>query len=99
VNIQGEELGGGMSPPMKKHLEFEIMTLENAPRHADKLERLLQVKQRQKEEEAMHTEDTERLVKEIEMLRVVLFLVASRVMDGMRDAWRVFRLHIYKKAV
>jgi hypothetical protein len=70
INSQGE----GMSPPMKKHLELEIMTLENAPRDADKLERLLQVKQRLKEE-AMHTEDTERLVTEIEMLKVVLFLV------------------------
>jgi hypothetical protein len=39
------------------------------------LERLLKVKQRQKEEEAMHFEDTERLVTEIEMLKVVLFLV------------------------
>jgi hypothetical protein len=56
-------------------LELEIKTLENAPRDADKLERLLQVKQRQKEEEAMHIEDTERLVTEIEMLKVVLFLV------------------------
>jgi uncharacterized protein YqiB (DUF1249 family) len=39
-----------------------------------KLERLLQIKQRQKEE-AMHIEDVERLVTEIEMLKFVLFLV------------------------
>jgi hypothetical protein len=38
-------------------------------RDADKLERLLQVKQRQKEE-AMDIEDTQRLVTEIEMLRL-----------------------------
>jgi hypothetical protein len=50
------------------------MVLQNAPRDADKLARLLQVKQRQKEE-AIHIEDTQRLVIEIEMLRVVLYLV------------------------
>jgi hypothetical protein len=48
---------------------------KNAPREADKLRRLLQVKQRQKEEEAMYFEDTERIVTEIEMLKVVLYLV------------------------
>jgi hypothetical protein len=40
---------GGMSPPQKRHLELQIKTLENAPRDAGKLERLLQVKRRQKE--------------------------------------------------
>jgi hypothetical protein len=73
LNTQGEL--GGMSPPMKKHLELEIKTLQNAPRDAEKLERLLQIKKRQKEEEAIHFEDTEGLVTEIEMLKVVLFLV------------------------
>ena len=65
-----------MSPPMKKHLELEIKTLQNAPRDVYKLERLLQVKQKQKEEEVMHIEDIQRLVTEIEMLKVVLYLVA-----------------------
>jgi hypothetical protein len=67
VTSQGEEegvLAGGMSPPMKKHLELEIQTLQNAPIDADKLERLLKAKRRQKEE-AMHVEDTQRLVTEI----------------------------------
>jgi hypothetical protein len=68
MGSQGEL--GGMSPPMKKHLELEIKILKNAPRDADKLERPFQVKQRQKEEEAMHIEDTEKLVTEIEMLKV-----------------------------
>ena len=63
-----------MGPPMKIRLELEIKTLENAPRDADKLGRLLQVKQKQKEN-AMHIEDTQRLVTEIEMLEVVLYLV------------------------
>jgi hypothetical protein len=73
MNSQGE----GMSPPMKKHLELEIKTLENAPRDADRVRRLLQIKQRQKEE-AMHIEDTQRLVAEIEMLKVVLYLEMAR---------------------
>jgi hypothetical protein len=76
INSQGK----GMSPPpIKKHFELEIKALENAPRDADKLRRLLKVKQRQKEEEAMHTEDTQRLVtEEIEMLKVVLYLVMGK---------------------
>ena len=68
MGSQGEL--GGMSPPMKKHLELEIKTLQNTPRDAEKLEKLLKIKQRQKEEEAMHIEDTEKLVTEIEMLKV-----------------------------
>jgi hypothetical protein len=66
--------GWGINPAVKRHLELEIKTLQNAPRDADKLRRLLEVKQRQKEE-AEHIEDTQRLVTEIEMLKVVLFLV------------------------
>jgi hypothetical protein len=60
---------------MKRHLEQEIMTLQNAPRDPEKLKRLLKIKQKQKEE-AMHIEDTERLVTEIEMLKVVLYLIS-----------------------
>jgi hypothetical protein len=73
MNSQGVELGE-MSPPMKKHLELEIKILQNAPRDPDKIERLLQVKERQKEE-AIHIEDTQRLVTKIEILKVVLCLV------------------------
>jgi hypothetical protein len=62
------------SPPVNEHFKLQIKTLQNAPRDADKLERILKVKQGQKEE-AMHIEDTQRLVTEIEMLRVVLYLV------------------------
>jgi hypothetical protein len=40
---------------------MQIKTLQNAPRDADKLRKLLELNQRQKEE-AMHIEDTERLV-------------------------------------
>ena len=58
-------------------LELEIETLKNAPRYAEQLERLLKVKQRQKEE-AIYFEDTERLVTEIEMLKVVSYLVCHK---------------------
>jgi hypothetical protein len=57
---------------------LQIKTLENAPTDADMLERLLKAKRRQKEE-AMDIEDTQRLVtEEIEMLKVVFYLAASR---------------------
>ena len=69
--------GWGINPVMKRHLELEIKTLQNAPRDADKLRRLLEIKQRQKEE-ADHIEDTQRLVTEIEMLKVVLYLVCRK---------------------
>jgi hypothetical protein len=39
------------------------------------LERLLKAKERQKDQEAMHIEDMQRLVAEIEILKVVLRLV------------------------
>jgi hypothetical protein len=72
---EGVEGGwGGMNSAIRRHLELQIKTLQNAPRDPAKLERLLQVKKRQKEE-AMYFEDTERLVTEIEMLKVVLYLV------------------------
>jgi hypothetical protein len=73
--VQGEaKEGWGINPAVKRHLELEIKTLQNAPRDADKLRKLLERKQRQKEE-ADHIEDTQRLVTEIEMLKVVLSLV------------------------
>src|SRR3712207_7904459 len=64
------------SPAIKRHLELQIKTLKNAPRDPDKLERLLKIKRMQKEE-AIEREVTEELVTEIEMLKVVLFLVRS----------------------
>jgi hypothetical protein len=77
--VQGEarEEVWGINPAIKRHLELEIKTLQNAPRDADRLRKLLEVKRRQKEE-AMHIEETERLVTEIEMLKVVLYLVCRK---------------------
>jgi hypothetical protein len=39
INTQGGEGAavGGISPPIKRRLELEIKTLQNAPRDADKL--------------------------------------------------------------
>jgi hypothetical protein len=76
--VQGEpKEGWGLNPVMKKHLELEIRTLQNAPRDAAKLRRLLEIKQRQKKE-ADHIEDTQRLVTEIEMLKVIMYLVSRK---------------------
>jgi hypothetical protein len=76
INSQGGEPKdeGGMNPAVKSHYELEIKTLQNAPRDAEKLEWLLKLKEREKDE-AMHIEDTQRLVTEIEMLKLVLRLV------------------------
>jgi hypothetical protein len=41
VNNQGHF--GEMRPPLKRHLELQMRTLENAPGDADRLERLLQI--------------------------------------------------------
>jgi hypothetical protein len=60
-----------INPAVNKHFKLQIKTLQNAPRDPDKLERLLKLKERKKEEEAMHIKDIERLVTEIEMLKVV----------------------------
>jgi hypothetical protein len=54
-----------------------LQFLQNAPRDADKLRRLLEIKERQKEE-ADYLEDTQRLVTEIETLKVVLYLVSRK---------------------
>ena len=77
LKVSSKETLGGISPPQKRHLELEIETLQNAPRDAEKLERLLQAKKRQKDE-AEHIEDTQRLFTEIEMLKVVLRLVSGK---------------------
>jgi hypothetical protein len=51
------------SSVVNRDFKLKIKTLENAPRDPDKLQRLLQSKEREKDE-AMHFEDTDRLVTE-----------------------------------
>jgi hypothetical protein len=62
------------SSVVNEHFKLQIKTLQNAPRDPEKLEGLLKIKKRQKEE-AVHIEDTQRLVTEIEMLKVVLYCI------------------------
>ena len=62
---------------MKRHFELEIETLQSAPRDEGKLRELLKLKER-RYEHATHIEDTQRLVTEIEMLKVVLYLVRRK---------------------
>jgi hypothetical protein len=50
------------NPIINEHFKLQIKILQNAPRDADKLERLLKIKQRQKEEEAMHMKYTHKEV-------------------------------------
>ena len=72
-------VGGGteLNDTTKRLYESQIKTLQNAPRDVDKLERLLKVKQREKQEVTC-IEDTERLATEIEMLKVVLYYLVNR---------------------
>jgi hypothetical protein len=51
-------IGQRNSSAVNNHFKLQIKTLQNAPRDAEKLERLLKVKERQKDE-AMHREDTQ----------------------------------------
>ena len=64
--------------PAIKQMGLQIKTLQNASRVHQKLEMLLRVKRRRKEE-ATEREDPERLVTEIEMLKVVLFLACPKI--------------------
>ena len=64
-----------ISSVTKRHFQLQIKTLQNAPRDVAKLEQIIKAKERQNEE-ATHFEDTQRLVTEIEMLKVVLYLVS-----------------------
>jgi hypothetical protein len=52
INSQGKR-GRRNNPATQRHLGSQIKTLQDAPRDADKLERLLQVKRRQKEKSAI----------------------------------------------
>jgi hypothetical protein len=73
-------IGQQNNPAVNEHFKLQIKTLQNAPRDPDNLERLLKIKERQKDE-AMYMEDTQRLVTEIEMLKVVLYLVCRNNND------------------
>jgi hypothetical protein len=65
------------NPAISKHFELEIKTLQNTPRDPDKLEQLLQVKEREKEQQA-HRRYKRLVTEEIEILKIVLHLVMSK---------------------
>jgi hypothetical protein len=66
------------SPPVNEHFKLQIKTLQNAPRDVDKLEWLLKRKESAKEE-AMHIEDTQRLVTErLNCLRLYFVFAAEQ---------------------
>jgi hypothetical protein len=80
----GNSISGGrssnsiISPALSALFHLKIRTLQNAPRHPSKLERMIKAKERQHKNEdnkARYIEDIQRLVTEIEMLKFVLFLV------------------------
>ena len=70
----GKELAIEISLAMKRHWESEIKILRDAPRQPEKLREILKVKQ-EEYEKATDSEDIERLVPEIEMIKFVLYLV------------------------
>ncbi len=63
-----------INPATKKYAELKIKILQDSPRDADKLSELLKSKQ-EEYEKARDSEDIERLVTEIEMLKFMWFLV------------------------
>jgi hypothetical protein len=71
-------LGGGNGAVLyastKRLYELQIKTLSDAPRDAKQIEWLIRRKEREKKE-AKYIWDTERLMAEIEMSKVVLYLV------------------------
>jgi hypothetical protein len=62
------------NPIINEHFKLQIKSLQNAPRDLEKLEQLLKLKERQNDE-ARHIEQTQWLVTEIEMLKIILCLL------------------------
>jgi hypothetical protein len=61
----------------KKHGELEVKILREAPRDADKLREIIKVKQ-EEYEEAEDSEEIERLIPEMEMLKFVLYVYREK---------------------
>jgi hypothetical protein len=69
-----EEEGIMLSSVTKRHFQLQIKTLQNAPRDLEKLGQIIKAKERENGK-ARHFEDTQILVRELEMLKFELFLV------------------------
>jgi hypothetical protein len=73
------------NPTVNKDLELQIKMLQNASRDADNLKALLKAKERENMRRNAHRRDTKRLVtEEIEMLKVVLYLVCRNTRAHMQ---------------
>jgi hypothetical protein len=67
-----------INPAAKRHYEREIKILREAPRDPYELGEIVKAKQ-DEYEKATDSEDIERLLPEIEMLKFVLFLVCRSI--------------------
>jgi len=63
-----------VNPVIKKYAELKIKILQDSPRDAEKLSKILQAKQGEYKK-AQNSDIIERLVTEIDMLEYLLFLV------------------------
>ena len=72
--IHEEKEGTPISSVTKSHFQLQIKTLQNAPRDLEKLGQIIKAKERENGK-ARHFEDTQRRVRELEMLKFELFLV------------------------
>ncbi len=66
-----------INPATKKYAELKIKILQDSPRDADKLRKILQAKQ-EEYDKVQDCEDIEKLITEIDMLRYLLFLVCKK---------------------
>ena len=65
-----------INPVTNKHFELEIDILKNAPRNSDKLEQIINEKEKRRtENNSLDVVDIQTLVREIEMFQFVLYLV------------------------
>ena len=82
ANERTLNLGGGngaaLATATKRLRKLQISTLRGAPRDSKQLEWLIRRKEREKKE-AKYIWDTERLMAEIEMLKVVFYLVYRNI--------------------
>jgi hypothetical protein len=70
---EGEDQEGGVpiNSVTKRHFQLQIKMLQTAPRDPVQLEQIIKAKERDKNKEARHIDDTLRLVREIEMPKLV----------------------------
>jgi hypothetical protein len=94
TNSQGEL--GGMSPPLKRHLELEIKTLQNAPRRdADRLQTLLRA--RKKDTQATRKQEGKLLLSLDNYLTPKSRQVVGKAKGCWKSCWSCSRPWVSKK--